>query len=131
VAILLDTHVWIWTVHNDKRLLPSHRELIQTADQENGVFVSAISCWEITKLVQLHRITLNRPIDDWFRSALDDAGIHLIALTPEIAIESTHLPGNFHRDPSDEIIVATARVQGLTLLTMDRKIQKYPHVKQA
>ena len=55
-------------------------------------------------------------------------GISLLQLTPEIAIESTNLPGNFHRDPSDQIIVATARVHHCPLITSDNKITDYPHV---
>ena len=56
-------------------------------------------------------------------------GIELLTLTPRIAIESTKLPGNFHRDPADQIIVATARVYDLPLLTVDRLILDYPHVR--
>jgi PIN domain nuclease of toxin-antitoxin system len=56
-------------------------------------------------------------------------GIELLPLTPQIAIESTKLPGNFHHDPADQIIVATARVYNLTILTVDRLILDYPHVR--
>jgi PIN domain nuclease of toxin-antitoxin system len=62
-------------------------------------------------------------------TALQYPGIQLLALTPEIAVESTRLPGEFHRDPADQIIVATARIYDCPLLTVDDRILKYPHVK--
>ena len=92
------------------------------------VGVSAISCWEIAKLVEYGRLELPTSLDEWFDQALDYPGVQLLALTPEIAIESTRLPGDFHRDPADQIIVATARVYGCPLVTSDEKIVNYPHV---
>ena len=62
-------------------------------------------------------------------TALIYPGIHLLKLTPEIAIESTRLPGEFHRDPADQIIVATARIHECSLLTVDDKILNYSHVQ--
>lgn len=61
-------------------------------------------------------------------TALAYPGIQLVEFTPAIAIESTQLPGEFHRDPADQIIVATARILECPLLTVDDKILKYPHV---
>ena len=68
-------------------------------------------------------------LDEWFGAALAYPGVVLLELTPEIAIESTRLPGGFHRDPSDQIIVATARVHQCPLVTSDEKIADYPHVQ--
>lgn len=67
-------------------------------------------------------------LEEWFKQALSYPGIQLLALTPEIAIESTRLPPPFHRDPADQIIVATARIYGCPLVTSDEKILQYPHV---
>lgn len=91
--------------------------------------MSAISCWEVAKLVEYGRLTLSCPIAEWFDQALAYPGIQLLPLTPRIAVESTQLPGTFHRDPADQIIVATARVYDCPLLTTDDKILHYPHVK--
>ncbi len=126
--LLLDTHVWIWSIHNDSRLSRAHRALLEQAEASD-IGVSAISCWEITKLVSQRRLTLHRPMPEWFEGALNASGIRLLGLTPQVAIEANHLPGEFHRDPADSIIVATARIHSAKLLTVDRRILSYPHVE--
>ena len=126
--IVLDTHIWVWWVHNDAQLTDKHREIIQSHEDE-GLGVSIFSCWEVAKLVELKRLALHCSIDDWLETALHYPGVELLALTPEIVVESTRLPGEFHRDPADQIIVATARIYDCPLLTVDHKILKYPHVK--
>ncbi len=124
--ILLDTHVWVWWVHGD----PIPFELSQAIElrEHEGFAVSAISCWEVAKLVEYGRLKLPVYIDDWFDQALGESGIRLIPLTPRIATESASLPGDFHRDPADQIIVATARILKLPLATCDEKISQYPYV---
>lgn len=114
-------------VHGDSRLPSAPRAYLDA--QENGIGVSAISCWEVAKLVELQRITLSRPVGEWLDFALAYRGVQLLALTPCIAVESTQLPGTFHRDPADQIIVATARVFSCPLLTLDSKILGYSHVQ--
>lgn len=127
--IVLDTHIWVWWVHNNAQLTKKHQEIIQR-NEDSGLGVSIFSCWEVAKLVELKRLTLHYPIDEWLDTALHYPGIRLLALTPEIVVESTRLPGEFHRDPADQIIVATARIYDCPLLTADEKILKYPHIKQ-
>ena len=102
--------------------------MLIAAEEGSLIGVSAISCWEVAKLVELGRVALSCSLEEWLDQALSYPGVQLIALTPEIAIESTRLPGDFHRDPADQIIVATARVYGCSLVTSDEKILKYPHV---
>ena len=126
--IVLDTHVWVWWVHGDERLTETQAEMIE-ANETNIIGVSAISCWEIAKLVEYGRLELPCSLREWFEQALSYPGIRLLELTPEVAIESTQLPGEFHRDPADQIIVATARVHGCSLVTSDSKLLKYPHVE--
>jgi PIN domain nuclease of toxin-antitoxin system len=126
--IILDTHIWIWWVHGDSQLPPAHLGYIQT-NEPQGLGVSAISCWEVAKLVEYNRLTLPLPVADWLDQALAYPGVRLLELTPQIAVESTQLPGTFHRDPADQIIVATARVYDCPLVTLDERIQNYPHVQ--
>lgn len=125
--IVLDTHVWIWWVSGSDRLAPAQREALEQGET-GGIGVSAISCWEVAKLVELGRLELDRPVADWLREALRYPGVRLLALTPDIAVASTTLPGDFHRDPADQIIVATARLAESPLLTSDRAIVDYEHV---
>jgi PIN domain nuclease of toxin-antitoxin system len=127
-VIVLDTHIWIWWVHGDSRLTADHVEVI-AANEASGLGVSAISCWEVAKLVEYERLALPCPAGEWMRQALAYPGMRLLPLTPEIAVESTELPGDFHKDPADQIIVATARLLSRPLLTADEKILRYPHVE--
>ncbi|MBI4752897.1 type II toxin-antitoxin system VapC family toxin [Candidatus Desantisbacteria bacterium] len=126
--IVLDTHIWVWWIHGDKQLTQSQIEVIES-NEANVIGVSAISCWEIAKLVEYKRLELSCSIGEWFEQALSYPGIRLLELTPEIAIESTQLPGYFHRDPTDQLIVATAKVHGCQLVTSDSKILIYPYVE--
>ncbi|HEX7705326.1 MAG TPA: type II toxin-antitoxin system VapC family toxin [Thermoanaerobaculia bacterium] len=128
--ILLDTHVWVWWLHGDPEL-PAGMSATIDIQFEGGLAVSAISCWEVAKLVERKRLRLPFPIGEWMDEALEGAGIELIPLARDIAIASTSLPGEFHRDPADQIIVATARVRGLRLMTCDEKIRTYPYVHLA
>ncbi|HXA16159.1 MAG TPA: type II toxin-antitoxin system VapC family toxin [Thermoanaerobaculia bacterium] len=125
--ILLDTHVWVWWVHGD----PIPFELRQAIElrEDEGFAVSAISCWEVAKLVEYGRLELPTDLSSWLNLALKESGVSLIPLTPRIAAESTRLPGDFHRDPADQIIVATARIHDLPLATCDEKIRAYPYIQ--
>ena len=125
--IVLDTHTWIWWVHGHASLPQTHSKLIEE-NERIGLGVCAISCWEVAKLVEKKRLELPLPVTDWMGLALGYPGITLLALDPRIAIESTRLPGTFHNDPADQIIVATARLMECPLLTSDQKILDYPYV---
>jgi PIN domain nuclease of toxin-antitoxin system len=126
--IILDTHIWIWHVQGDKRLTADYMQVIQQYEPI-GLGVNAISLWEIAKAVEHGGLSLPVPLEDWFLIALAYPGIILLPLTPQIAIESTELPGAFHKDPADQIIAATARVYDCPLVTFDTKILNYKHVK--
>lgn len=125
--IVLDTHIWVWWVQNDVRLTQKHQNWLQQYESQ-GLGVSIISCWEVAKLVENSRLTLPVTVEEWITTALAYPGVQLINLTIPIIIESTKLTG-FHRDPADQIIVATARINGCPLLTADAKILAYPDVQ--
>lgn len=88
-----------------------------------------ISCWEIANPVERSRLTLAIPVGEWIDRALRYPGIRLLELSPKIAVHSTQLPGDFHRDPADRILAATARLHDCPLLTADELILRYPHVE--
>jgi len=126
--IILDTHVWIWHVQGDKRLTVDYAKIIQQYETV-GIGISAISLWEIAKAVEHGKLSFPIPTADWFIIALAYPGIALLPLTPQIAVESTQIPDKFHKDPADQIIVATARIYDCPLVTYDAKILNYKHVK--
>lgn len=125
--IVLDTHIWVWWVHGDQRLTTTQAAVIEE-HEEDLIGISAISCWEIAKLVERGRLVLPCDVNEWFEKALAYPGVELLELSPKIALESTRLPGTFHQDPADQIIVATARVYACPLVTADSRILAYPYV---
>jgi PIN domain nuclease of toxin-antitoxin system len=126
--IILDTHIWVWWNQGDKKLAVNQREVINES-QENGIGVCTISLLEIARLVKQGRLTLPLPTQQWFDIALALKGIILIPITPQIAVNTVDLPGDFHKDPADRLTVATARVYNCPLVTADKEILRYPHVK--
>jgi PIN domain nuclease of toxin-antitoxin system len=105
-VIVLDTHVWVWWVHGDPTLPRKLRDAIDAAES-TGIGVSAISCWEVSKLVEYERLTLPCPLLEWLHEALAYPGVRLLELTPRICVESTQLPPPFHRDPADQTRTAS------------------------
>jgi len=125
---LLDTHIWIWWANRSGRLDKKIMKLLDNADS-GFLHISTISCWEVAKLVQKEKIKLSEPVNLWIKCALTAPVLVLEQLTPETSIESTQLPGNFHNDPADQIIVATARLNNYTLITADSLILDYQYVR--
>lgn len=126
--ILLDTHVWWWSLTEPVNLSKNAVETITTTPPDQRA-IASISIWELAMMVEKKRIELNVSVKRWLTAAINDTGLQVIDLSPDIAVESCRLPGNFHKDPADRIIVATARVHNLVLLTKDRKILDYPHIR--
>jgi PIN domain nuclease of toxin-antitoxin system len=124
-GLILDTHVWVWLNSGNSELSAASIAKIESAAIKGQVGIPAISVWEIATLVAKGRLKLLLPTHQWVYEALSKRGIDLVPLEPDIAIESTELPGDFHGDPADRLIVATARVRGLPLLTRDAKILAY------
>lgn len=125
--IVLDTHIWVWWVDDSARLTKKHREWIEEY-QSQGLGVSIVSCWEVAKLVEKNRLVFSCSTREWLEEALAYPGVQLLDLTLPIVVDSTQLSG-FHSDPFDQIIVATARIYGCPLLTVDAKILNYPNVQ--
>lgn len=124
-AVLLDTHALVWLVVGDGQLRLAVRRRIETAAQEQQLWVSAITPWEIGMLVAKGRLVLDRDVTDWLQAALSLPGIRVAPLEPALAVASTRLPGELHGDPADRLIVATARHLGATLVTADAALLAY------
>ncbi|MEH2433952.1 MAG: type II toxin-antitoxin system VapC family toxin [Nostoc sp.] len=125
--IILDTHIWVWWVQGDARLTKQHQNWLQQYESQ-GLGICIMSCWEVAKLVEIGKLTLPYSVEEWLTEALAYPGVQLLELTIPIIVESTQLTG-FHRDPFDQVIVATARINGCPLLTVDAKILAYPGVQ--
>jgi PIN domain nuclease of toxin-antitoxin system len=125
--IVLDTHIFVWWNQNDPKLTSYHREVIEN-ERPNGLGVCTISLIEIARLVSAGRIILPVSIQEWFEIALAQEGVILMPITPAIAVDAQSLPGDFHKDPADRIIVATARLSNCSIVTVDQKILNYSDV---
>ncbi len=122
--LLLDTHVLLWSGFKDRRLGRKATAAINVASRESRIRISAVTPWEIGLLASKKRINLHLDTLAWIREALSKAGVRLVPLEPEIAVESTRLPFEMHPDPADRILVATARHLGATLVTADGALLK-------
>ena len=120
---LLDTHILIHWIAGSIPLHKNHRRIIQAASDENPLWVSDITLWEVATLHNLGRIEFDLPLRDWLERATAPPLVRRLAITPAVAAEVAALPDTFHRDPADRIIVATARVTGATILTRDNRIR--------
>jgi PIN domain nuclease of toxin-antitoxin system len=127
--ILLDTHIWQWLLHTPEQLSERGRNLLTIGENQNALIVSAISVWEIAVKHSSGKLPLPLPVNEWFALAKTRSGITIEPLDPLDAIASIQLPGDFHKDPADRIIVAIAYRRNIELMTCDQKILNYPHVK--
>lgn len=124
--VILDTHTWFWWVASPELLSQSHRLYLERTKEPFAV--STISLWEISLLESKGRIELPLTLQEWFGLALEESGVQEVSISRPILIESNRLPGDFHRDPADRLIVATSRILGAPILTSDKKIKDYAHV---
>ncbi len=127
--IVLDTHALIWWVNGDAQLSAPARTAIADAQQGGRVLVSAITIWEIAMLVERGRIALAMDLDQWLAAVRELDGVEVMPVSAQGAMQSATLPGEFHKDPADRMIVALARELNAPVVTADQKIQRYAHVR--
>lgn len=125
--LLLDTHVWIWLSFGTPGVFkPALQKRLDTADRAHPLHVSIISAWEVALLAAKGRLNLTMPTQGWIEQSLSHPAMRLAALgDPAVVVDSNELPGDFHADPADRLLVATARIGGYTLVTHDQKILDY------
>jgi len=128
-VIVLDTSAWIWLVADPTRLGGRARRAIAAHEASHGLVVSAISVWEVAIKVAVGKLALDRDVRSWIAQASVHPGVSVQPLEPLDALESALLPGAFHRDPADRILVALARRLQVALVTPDSAIRAYKHVK--
>lgn len=125
-AVLADTHIWLWFALGIKKKLSGDAiAMIEKASNNGRLYVSVMSIWEVSLLAAKGRIHLGQSTTDWIAGALRLPGLQLSPLEVDVAVESNQLPGEFHPDPVDRMLVATARCRSFTILTQDQKILQY------
>lgn len=128
--IVIDTHVLIWWITGDSEQLSTAAKTAIDSELQGGeILVSSISAWEIAMLVEKERIALSMDVLTWLDVVGQIEAVRFVPVDNEIGVKSTALPGEFHKDPADRMIVATARKFAASLVTADAKIRSYPHVK--
>ena len=124
-ALLLDTHAWDWWLRGPaggSQLSTHEAAALDELPSAQRPALCDISLWEVAMLVDLGRLQLDRPLADWL--ALACSAVEILPVTVAVAAEVAALPASFHRDPADRLIVATARVHPLPLLSHDGKIRQ-------
>lgn len=124
-SYLLDTHVWVWLMEDTGNLSAKLIAILNQAAKRKQVFIAAISLWEVSMLAEKKRLNFKGEILNWLNKALLHPGVVCYPLTASVAAESCRLPGVFHADPADRLIVATARVENVVLVTKDEHILDY------
>ncbi|MBZ5705077.1 MAG: type II toxin-antitoxin system VapC family toxin [Acidobacteriia bacterium] len=123
MKLLLDTHIWVWSVLETDRL--SRRVSKELENPDNELWLSPISIWEVLILCQKKRMVLDQEPDVWVPRAMRALLLREAPITHEVALETARLQLP-HRDPADYFLAATARVYDLTLVTADEHLLKAP-----
>jgi len=122
VNLLLDTHTFLWFIAGDSTLSKPARSAIE--DENNNLYMSVASLWEIAIKVSIDKLTLNEPFESLIPEQLAENGIELL----DISVEHTALIASMpfhHRDPFDRLIAAQAKVEQMTLVSMDEVFDAY------
>ena len=128
--IVLDTHALLWWASGDKvQLSAAAAHAIDEELAGGQIMVSSISAWELAMLVDRGRVALSMDIEEWLSVVSRIEAVNFVPVDNEIGVKSVALPGAFHKDPADRIIVATARKLAAPLVTADEEIRRYPHVR--
>ena len=119
MRLLLDTHIWVWSLLDPLRLSPRVRAELESPDNE--LWLSPISAWELLVLIEKGRVEVDKEGVQWVAEVSRATALREAALTHEVAVESRviDLP---HQDPADRFLAATARVYDLTLVTADERL---------
>jgi PIN domain nuclease of toxin-antitoxin system len=123
--VLLDTHAWLWAVDDDARLGRKTRNLLLKAEARSALRISVVSVFEIIALHTAGRLQLARTPEQWMREALESPWVRLAELTSSIAIDGGSIPRAALPDPTDRLLVATARQFDVGFVTADRAILAY------
>lgn len=126
MRLLLDTHVWFWALQSPDKLGKRCRSELESG--ANTLAVATVSTLELGQLQSAGRVAFKGTLESWVRRGTEALGLQSMELSHPVASLAYALPGTFHKDPTDRVLVATAIHHGLTLVTADERILAYPHV---
>ncbi len=124
---LLDTHVWFWMDEQAENIGAACRAVLE--NPENALFVASVSTLEFGQLLYSGKLMLRSTLEAWVSHSLHELQLSILDMTHGIAARAYLLPGDFHKDPADRILVSTAIENGLIFITADSRILSYPHVR--
>ncbi len=127
--MLLDTHAWIWYLSQPELISKKAKKTLDKARNNDQLCISSISVWEIAMLVKKNRLQFNIDVEDWIAKSETLPFFKFLPITNRIALKSVSLPEPLHSDSADRIIIATALIEGMPIITKDKKIIDYSEVE--
>jgi PIN domain nuclease of toxin-antitoxin system len=127
MRLLFDTHVWVWALECPDRLSESFRRTAGAAGNE--IFVSAASTMELARLAEAGRLIFSTPLREWVTKSRALLRAGEVPVDDDVAMDAYELPEFAHRDPIDRLLVATARRHDMALVTADRVLLGYRHLR--
>lgn len=121
--ILLDTHAWLWLCLDPRRLSRAAASAIRRAAGDSGIAIASITLWEAAMMVARGRLLPQGTPEAWLGALVDRSRVIVKEITPSVAALATHFPDQFPADPADRLIAATARAEGLPLISRDARIR--------
>jgi PIN domain nuclease of toxin-antitoxin system len=121
--ILLDTHAWLWLCLDPGRLSRGAASAIRRAAEDGGIAIASITLWEAAMMVARGRLLTQGTPEAWLGALVDRSRVIIKEITPAVAALATHFPDQFPADPADRLIAATARADGLPLVSRDARIR--------
>ena len=120
--IVLDTHVWLWLCLEPRRLSAAATRAIRRATKDGGLAIASITLWEVAMMVARERVMPQGTPETWLDALIDRSSVSVKHITPAVAALAAHFSDDFPGDPADRLIAATARAEGLSLVTRDARI---------
>ena len=127
--IVLDTHAWVWFVDDPRQLSAPAHKAIEAARAAGSIVISSISSWEVAMLAASGRLKLTIDVRDWIAKCEALPFFNFVPVDNAIFVRSVLLPGPLHADPADRVIIATALMRDIPIVTKDRKIRDYPGIQ--